>query len=789
MDGDVNIDQLAFSKFAVGQPVPRNEDPILLRGRGRYTDDLNQPGQAYAVMVRSGYAHGVINAIDTDEALGMPGVLGVYTGPDLTAAGIKNMPLGMPIPTRDGSPPHRPSCPVLTSDKVRYVGDPIAIVVAETAVQAKDAAEAVIVDIDPLPAVTSCKAAAQPGAPLIHDEVPDNVAADFHYGDEEKVAAAFAAAAHVTRLEIPNNRIVVCAMEPRSAIAEYDAEGDRYTLRVGCQGVFGLKGGLANILGVERDKVRVLTGNVGGSFGMKSSVYPEYLALFHASKTLGRPVKWTDERGESFVSDSHGRDHEMTAELALDTEGNFLAVRVTGYGNLGAYVGRGTPVPPTANAVKNTIGVYKTPLLQVSTKVVVTNTQPVGAYRGAGRPEGNYYMERLVDTAAAEMGIDKIELRRRNHIPEGAMPHKAPNGTTYDSGEFTAVLNEAIIRSDWDGFAARKEESRQRGLLRGRGIGDYLEVTGPPADEMGGIRFEPNGDVTIITGTLDYGQGHWTPFAQILHQTLGIPFDKIRLLQGDSDELIAGGGTGGSKSLMASGTAILQASEKIVEKGRQIAAHVLEAAVEDIEFERGRFVIAGTDRYVGIMDLAAQLKRGVELPGDVPDSLDVQHVMDKLSSAFPNGCHVAEVEIDPETGVVAVVKYSMVNDFGVIVNPLLVEGQAHGGVVQGIGQALMERVVFDKDGQFLTGSFMDYALPRASDALEFQIDSHPVPAKTNPLGAKGCGEAGCAGSLPAVMNAVVDALSEYGIRHINMPATPFKVWQTIREAQAARGAA
>jgi aerobic carbon-monoxide dehydrogenase large subunit len=786
MDGNVNLDQLAFSKFAVGQPVPRNEDPILLRGQGRYTDDLNLPGQAYAVMVRSGYAHGVINGIDTKEASAIPGVLGIYIGPDLTKAGIKNMPLGMPIPTRDGSPPHRPSCPVLTSDKVRYVGDPIAIVVAETVTQARDAAEAVFVDIDPLPAVTSCKDAAQPGVPLIHDGVPGNVAAEFHYGHADEVAAAFTNAAHVTRIDIPSNRIVVCAMEPRSAVAEYDAEGDRYTLHVGCQGVFGLKGGIANVLGVDREKVRVLTGNVGGSFGMKSQVYPEYLALFHAAKTLGRPVKWTDERGESFVSDSHGRDHEMTGELALDAEGNFLAVRITGYGNLGAYVGRGTPVPPTANAVKNTIGVYKTPLLEVSTKIVVTNTQPVGAYRGAGRPEGNYYMERLVDSAAAEMGIDKIELRRRNHISEAAMPYKAPNGTTYDSGEFTAVLNEALIRADWDGYPARNEESRRRGLLRGRGIGDYLEVTGPPADEMGGIRFEPNGDVTIITGTLDYGQGHWTPFAQILHQTLGIPFDKIKLLQGDSDELIAGGGTGGSKSLMASGTAILQASEKVIEKGRQIAAHVLEAAVEDIEFNRGRFVIAGTDRYVEIMDLAAQLKRGVELAGDVPDTLDVQHVMDKVPSAFPNGCHIAEVEIDPETGVVSVVKYSMVNDFGVIVNPLLVEGQAHGGVVQGIGQALMERVVFDEDGQFLTGSFMDYALPRASDAVHFEIDSHPVPAKTNPLGAKGCGEAGCAGSLPAVMNAVVDALSEYGIHHIDMPATPHRVWQAIQAAKAAR---
>ncbi len=787
MDGDVNIDALAFSKFAVGQPVPRNEDPTLLRGRGRYSDDLSLPGQAYAVILRSRHAHGVINAIDTEAALAMPGVLGIYTGPDLTAAGIKPMPAGQAIPTADGSPMHRPSCPVLASDKVRYVGDPMAIVVAETAAEAKDAAEAVLLEIEPLPAVTCASEAAAPGAPQLHAGVPDNVAAEFHYGDAKKVAAAFAAAAHVTRIEIPSNRIVVCPMEPRSAIAEHDADSGRWTLRVGCQGVFGLKNGLANVLGVERDKVRVLTGNVGGSFGMKSAVYPEYLALLHAARTLGRPVKWTDERSESFVSDSHGRDHEMTAELALDAHGSFLAVRVSGYGNLGAYVGRGTPVPPTANAVKNTIGVYKTPLLEVATRIVVTNTPPVGAYRGAGRPEGNYYMERLVDTAAAEMGIDKIELRRKNHIPEGAMPHKAPNGTTYDSGEFTAVLEEALLRADWDGFAARQAESRKRGLLRGRGIGDYLEVTGPPANEMGGIRFEADGAVTIITGTLDYGQGHWTPFAQILHQRLGIPFDRIRLLQGDSDELIAGGGTGGSKSLMASGTAILEAAEKVIEKGRAIAAHALEAAAADIEFVDGRFVISGTDRSIDIIELARQVRTGLALPPELPDSLDVQHVMESTPSAFPNGVHIAEVEIDPETGVVSVVKYSMVNDFGVIVNPLLVAGQAHGGVVQGIGQALMERTVFDEDGQLLTGSFTDYALPRASDAVMFAIASHPVPAKTNPLGVKGCGEAGCAGSLPAVMNAVVDALSQYGIRHIDMPATPYRVWQAIQTARQTRG--
>jgi len=787
MDGDINtaLDALAFSKFAIGQPVPRNEDPTLLRGQGRYTDDVNLPGQAYAVIVRSGYAHGVINAIDIEDALSMPGVLGIYTGPDLTAAGIKPMPLGQVIPTRDGSPMHRPPCPALTSDKVRYVGDPVAIVVAETAAAAKDAAESVLLDINPLPAVTQPSAAAAPGAPQLHDGVPGNVSAEFHYGDADKVAAAFADAAYITRLDIPSNRIVVCPMEPRSAVAEYDPEADRWTLHVGCQGVFGLRNGLANVLGVERDKVRVLTGNVGGSFGMKSAVYPEYLALFHAARILGRPVKWTDERSESFVSDSHGRDHEMSAELALDAEGNFLAVRVTGYGNLGAYVGRGTPIPPTANAVKNTIGVYRTPLLEVWTKLVVTNTPPVGAYRGAGRPEGNYYMERLVDTAAAEMGIDRVELRRKNHIRPEAMPYKAPNGTTYDSGEFTAVLDQALHNADWDGFAARKAESRSRGLLRGRGIGDYLEVTGPPAQEMGGIRFEPDGDVTIITGTLDYGQGHWTPFAQILHQKLGVPFERIRLLQGDSDELIAGGGTGGSKSLMASGAAIIGASEKVIAKGREMAAHVLEAAVADIEFVGGRFVIVGTDRFIDLMELATMLRRGLPLPPELPQSLDVQHIHESSPSAFPNGVHIAEVEIDPETGVVSVVKYTMVNDFGVIVNPLLVAGQAHGGVVQGIGQALMERTVFDENGQFLTGAFTDYALPRATDAVLFAIDSYPVPAKTNSLGAKGCGEAGCAGSLPAVMNAVVDALSQYGIRHINMPATPHCVWQAIQQAKSA----
>ncbi|MGH7061385.1 MAG: xanthine dehydrogenase family protein molybdopterin-binding subunit, partial [Stellaceae bacterium] len=504
--------------------------------------------------------------------------------------------------------------------------------------------------------------------------------------------------------------------------------------------------------------------------------------ILHGARELGRPVKWTDERSGSFVSDTHGREAQMTAELALDKDGNFLAVRLDGYGNVGATYG--APGPSTRNAVRNTLGVYKTPLIEVTTRCVFTNTTPIGAYRGAGRPEANYYMERLVDTASRETGIDQVELRRRNHIPQAAMPYKAPNGTTYDSGDFAGVLEDAVELADWDGFAKRKAESRARGRLRGRGISDYLELTGPPGREMGGIRFEPNGDVTLITGTLDYGQGHWSPFAQVLAQRLGIPFGRIKLLQGDSDELIAGGGTGGSKSMMTSGVAIVEAADKCIAAGKQIAAHVLEAAAADIEFRAGRFVIAGTDRSVHIMELAEKIRGGLELPPGLPQSLDIANISDGPPSAFPNGVHIAEIEVDPETGTVEVVRYSFVNDFGVVINPLLVTGQAHGGIVQGIGQALRERTVYDEHGQLLTGSYMDYAMPRAIDAPMFASASHPVPAKTNPLGAKGCGEAGCAGALPSVMNALVDALSEYGIRHIDMPATPETVWRAIQEARA-----
>ena len=783
MDASVSPRDAGFEKYAIGQPVSRKEDPTLLRGCGRYSDDLNLPGQAYAVMVRSRFAHGVLRAINTAEARSMPGVLALYTGADLLAAGLGLMPSGMSFKNRDGSEMPKPGQPPLTTDKVRFVGDPFACVVAMTPKQAKDAAEAVSAEIDPLPAATTAREADTPGAPRVHEATAGNLILDFHHGDSTKVENAFARAAHVTRMRIRNSRVVVCPMEPRSAIGEYDPASERYTLRLGCQGVFPMRQLLTGPLKTTVEKIRVLTGNVGGSFGMKSSCYPEYIAILHAARALGRPVKWTDERSESFLSDSHGRDHDMEQEMAFDPEGRILALRVTGYGNVGAYLSNGTVLQPTGNVVKNTIGVYATPLQEVSSRVMFTNTSPVGPYRGAGRPESNYYLERLLDTAAREMGIDAVEIRRRNHIRPDAFPYQTPGGTVYDSGDFSALLDQALALADWDGFSARRAESRARGKLRGRGIGQYLEVTGPPAKEMGGIRFEPDGTVTIITGTLDYGQGHATPFAQVLSSRLGIPFEKISLLQGDSDEMLAGGGTGGSKSMMASGTAIVEAGERVIENGKKIAAHVLEASLADIEFEvgpvGGRFRIVGTDREIGIMELAARMREDLVLSPDVPQTLSVSHVAEGPPFSYPNGCHVAEVEVEPETGVVTLARYTMVNDFGIVINPLLVEGQAHGGVVQGIGQALFEHVVYDEAGQPLTGSFMDYALPRADAAPPFTIEYHSVPAKTNVLGVKGCGEAGCAGALPSIMNALVDALAEFGVRHIDMPATPERVWRVI----------
>lgn len=631
--------------------------------------------------------------------------------------------------------------------------------------------------------MTDAAEASKPGAPQLYDNIPNNVALDYHYGDTAKIEAAFAAAAHVTKLDIVNTRVAVVSMEPRVALAHYDKKTERFTLQVPTQGVSGNKAIMARLLNVPADKVRILTGNVGGSFGMKNLSYPEYTCIAHAARELGRPVKWLDERSTSFLSDSQGRAQLIHAELALDAEGKFLAVRLSGYGNLGAYITGVAPGPLSLNTGKNLASVYRTPLLGVDIKTVLTNTTLMGAYRGAGRPEANYYMERLIDAAADEMGISRVTLRKRNFIKPSQLPFPAASGVTYDSGDFAGVFQKALEISDYENFAKRKKESRKNGKLRGIAVGSYLEVTAPPSGELGKITFEPDGSVKLTTGTLDYGQGHATPFAQVLSDQLGVPFENITLEQGDSDLVRFGNGTGGSRSITATGQAIVEASALVVEKGKKAAAHMLEASEADIEFGQGRFTIAGTDRSIGIMELAERMRAG-KMPEGAPDTLDVDHATKETASTFPNGCHVAEVEIDPDTGVTRIVRYSAVNDFGVVVNPMIVAGQLHGGVAQGIGQALMEEVSYDASGQPITGSFMDYALPRAGDVPPMEVGDHPSPAKSNPLGTKGCGEAGCAGSLVCVVNAVVDALSEYGIKHINMPLTPEKVWRAIQDAKA-----
>jgi carbon-monoxide dehydrogenase large subunit len=774
---------IALQKYGVGQPVRRKEDDTLVRGKGKYTDDFSLPGQAYAWIVRSSHAHGILRGIDTSSARAMPGVLGVWTGADLAAANYGPFTCGLPLKNRDGTPLLQTNRTALMNDKVRYVGDPVAFVVAETPAQARDAAEAVVVDIDPLPAVTDAAEAALPGAPQLYDHIPNNVALDYHYGDTAKIDAAFAGAAHVTKLDIVNTRVAVVSMEPRVAVAAYDKTSERYSIQVPTQGVSGNRVTLAKTLGVPNDKVRVLTSNVGGSFGMKNISYPEYVCILHAAKALGRPVKWTDERSTSFLSDSQGRAQIIHAELALDRDGKFLAVRLNGYGNLGAYISGVAPGPLSLNTGKNLASVYRTPLLGVDIKTVLTNTTLMGAYRGAGRPEANYFMERLIDRAADEMGINRLTLRKRNFVRPAQMPFAASSGVTYDSGDFQGVFSKALEISDHAGFARRKKESRKRGKLRGIAVGSYLEVTAPPSGELGKIAFEPDGSVKLTTGTLDYGQGHATPFAQVLSAQLGVPFENIKLEQNDSDLVRFGNGTGGSRSITATGMAIVESSALVIAKGKQAAAHLMEASEGDIEFADGRFTIAGTDRSIDIVELARRLREN-KMPEGIPSSLDVDHATKETPSTFPNGCHVAEVEIDPETGVVRIVRYTGVNDFGTIVNPMIVAGQLHGGVAQGIGQALMEEVSYDSSGQPITGSLMDYAMPRAEDIPMMAIGDHPTPAKSNPLGTKGCGEAGCAGSLSSIVNAVLDALSEYGITHIDMPLTPERVWRAIRDAKA-----
>ncbi len=772
-------------KYAIGQPVSRDEDPRLLRGEGRYVDDIGLQGQAYGVFLRSPMAHGEITALDVSKARQSPGVIGVVTADDLEAAGIKPFPFGMPLKDADGNPPVTPRRLALAKGRVRHVGETIALVVAETRAAAKDAAEKIVLDIDPLPAIPDIEAALAPDAPQIWPEAPGNVAFRWAGGDRAGADKAFKAADHVTRLKLVDNRVVVASMETRGAVVSFDADASHFTIYSPSQGVFALRNGLANIFGLQPSSLHVFTYDVGGSFGMKGSPSPELVALMQAARVFGRPVKWQDDRSEAFMSDHHGRDMLFDAELALDKEGNFLAVRVKVAANMGAYMGSIGPLMGSVNILKNVSSLYRTPSIGVTSTAVFTNTTFVGSYRGAGRPDGNYVMECLIDHAARETGHDPVELRRRNMLRPEDMPYKAASGLSYDSGDFARIMDAALEQADWNGYADRKAKSEAAGKIRGRAIASYLEVTAPPNKEMGGIRFEEDGTVSLITGTQDYGQGIRMGFRQIVANRLGLPFEKIQAILGNSDELIAGGGSGGSRSTQASGSALVAASEEVVKKGKQAAAHILEAAVADIEFENGEFVISGTDRSIDLLDLAERLRTANSLPEDVPADIDASLIHDDPPSGYPNGSHVVEVEIDPETGVVTVDRYTAVNDFGTIINPLLVAGQAQGGIVQGLGQALTENVVYDRDGQLLTGSFMDYTMPRADDVPSIGFSTIEVPSRTNPLGVKGCGEAGTTGAVPAVMNAVLDALAQVGVKHLDMPATPLRVWQAIQDAKAA----
>ncbi|MBI76794.1 MAG: carbon monoxide dehydrogenase [Rhodospirillaceae bacterium] len=770
-------------KFGIGQPVTRSEDPRHLTGGGNYTDDNNLDNQLFARFVRSQVAHGVLESIEIAEAISMPGVVAVFTGADLSADGIGNIPSSLPLKNRDGTPYVVPPRSGLAVDRVRHVGDPIAVVIAKTSSQAQEAAEVITPDISPLPVVIDAEKAIKPDAPQLHEEATNNICLDFFVGDEDAVEKAFSEADHVTKLRIDNTRVVVNAMEPRSVIAEYDAENHKFTVHMPTQGVMGVKGTLSkSIFKISPEKLRVLSNDVGGSFGMKGAAFVEPISILYAARKLGRPVKWTADRSESFVADHQGRDSIIYAELALSAAGDFLGLRVNGVGNCGAYLTAMGPAPMTNVICRNIISVYKTPAFSYATKAVFTNTVPTGPYRGAGRPESKYIMEQLVDKAAREMGIDRVQLRRRNLIPPSAMPYSSPNGQKYDSGEFEAIMDAALDRSDWSGFEKRRSLSEKNGKLRGISITNYLENTGA-AGELADIRFRDDGTVALVTGAKDMGTSHRTPFAQILHDRLGVPYEAIEVIQNDSDEMSAGAsGSGGSKTLVGAGNAISDCASAIIEKGKISAGHIMEAAVEDIVFSDGNFIVTGTDKTIHVMALAQKLKSLKNIPNDVPTSLDEKAVHDASPSSFPNGCHVCEVEIEPETGVVEIVKYLVVDDFGVVINPLVVEGQVQGGVMQGVGQILVERTLYDEDGQLITGSYMDYCMPRADNLCNIDFSTRNVPCKTNPLGVKGCGEAGNGGSMPAVMNAILHALEDNGIEELDAPATPNRIWEAIKNA-------
>ena len=771
-------------RFGLGQAAPRVEDQRFLTGGGRYTDDIDLAGQAWAHMLRSPHAHARIRSVDVEAACSAPGVLAVFTGSDVAADGLGNMPSLaaklVPLERPDGSPMFQPPCPALVRDKVAFVGDYVAFVVAESRSQAQEAAELVEVDYEPLPANVRTADAGAGGAPAVWDDCPDNICFRLEMGDKVAVESAFAAAAHVTRLELPLARVAVNPLEPRAALGDYDPVEKRYTLYSGNQFPHDMRSWLAeSVLGIPESRLRIVSPDMGGSFGLRATIFPELALVLWAAKRLGRPVKWTNERSDGLL-DEQARDFIMTLELALDADGRFLALRLRSLANMGAYLSNFGPLPAFGN-LGGLAGVYRTPAIHAEVLGVFTNSAPIGPCRGAGRPEATLVLEQIIDLAARELGIDRVELRRRNIIPPEAMPFQTGLSFNYDCGEFERNMDRALAMADAAGFESRRRLARAAGNLRGLGLANAIEQAAGMFDEGGEIRFDRQGHATIFMGTHSHGQGHETVFRQLLADRLGLDFEAMRYVQGDTDLVGYGHGTGGSRASGLGGAALLGAAEKIIDKGRLIAAHNLEAAALDIEFAEGRFSVAGTDRSLSLAEVAAIAFEPAQLPPGMESGLQGFATFKATAPTFPNACHVSEVEIEPETGVVRILRYVAVDDVGTVMNPLLLEGQLHGGIVHGIGHVLGEQVLWDEAGQVLTGSFMDYTMPRADDVPFFELETNPVPSPTNPLGIKGAGEAGTVGAVACVANAILDALAPLGIRQLPLPATPERIWRAIRD--------
>ena len=771
--------------FAIGQGIPRFEDPRLVKGEGRYVGDMVLPGMAFGQVLRSPHAHARIRSIDVGAARVAPGVLAVLTGADWQASGFGDLPVPGGLKRRDASPLYRSPYPALAKERVRWVGDYVAFVVAETSHQALDAAELIEVDYEPLLAVTSAVDAVAPGAPLVFDDCPNNICFVQLEGDKAVTDAAFARADHVVKHRFVINRVTAASMEPRGSIGVYHGAEGRYTIYTTLQRTHTFREELAKfVLRLPENKVRVVAGDIGGSFGMKSAVYNEVGLVLLAAKIVGRPVKWISTRSEAFLGDAQARDNVTDAEMALDRDGNFLAVRVKTIANVGAYLQVGGQ-SFIAN-IGTLAGVYRTPALHADITAVFTNTNPVRPYRGNGRPEAAYVIERLVDLAADQLGFDPVELRRRNTIPPEAMPFRTGLTFTYDSGDFAQNMDMALELADFAGFEKRRAEAERRGRLRGIGISNTIERAAAPSYEGAEIRFDRSGAATLLCGTVNQGQGHETAFKQIVCDRLGLDPRAVQYLQGDTDQVFFGEGTGGSRSASIGGSACLLASEKILVKAKAIAAHLLKVPPDDMKFADGIFSSPKTNETLTINEVAKAAAIPSRLPQDMEPGLTATAVFNVAVDNFPNGCHVCELEIDRDTGVIEIVRYSVVDDVGTVINPLLVKGQIVGGVAQGVGQILMEDIAFDaSSGQLVNGSFMDYAMPRADNLSNVEVKSNPVPTPTNPLGVKGCGEAGCVGAMPAVANAIVDALARLGVRQIEMPATPERVWRAINGASGA----